>query len=230
MIQPIDQRLSAQLTIAARQIAAALALLDGGATVPFIARYRKEATAAGIGTPLTDEQLTAIRDEYQKLLDLDKRRVSILKTIAEQGKLTPDLRQRIEAADTTADLEDLYLPYKQTRKTRAGIATERGLEPLANALFAQTERDPEQTARRFITEAVPTVADALQGARDIIAERVSTDADARQRLRNGFERDALITATVKKSKAKTPEATKFRDYFAFAEPLRRVPSDRKSVV
>ena len=226
MIQPTDQRLSAWLGIAARPIAAALALLDGGATVPFIARYRKEATAAGTGTPLTDEQLTAIRDEYQKLLDLDKRRESILKTIAEQGKLTDDLRQRIEAADSGADLEDLYLPYKQTRKTRAGIAIERGLEPLANALFAQTERDPQQAARRFISEAVPTVADALQGVRDILAERVSTDADARQRLRNLFERDAIITGTVKKSKAETPEAAKFRDYFAFAEPLRRVPSHR----
>ena len=226
MIQPTDQRLSAWLGIAARPIAAALALLDGGATVPFIARYRKEATAAGTGTPLTDEQLTAIRDEYQKLLDLDKRRESILKTIAEQGKLTDDLRQRIEAADSGADLEDLYLPYKQIRKTRAGIAIERGLEPLANALFAQTERDPQQAARRFISEAVPTVADALQGVRDILAERVSTDADARQRLRNLFERDAIITGTVKKSKAETPEAAKFRDYFAFAEPLRRVPSHR----
>ena len=226
MIQPIDQRLSARLSISARQIAATLTLLDGGATVPFIARYRKEATAVGTGTPLTDEQITAICDGYQKLLDLDKRRESILKTIAEQGKLTDDLRRRIEAADTLPDLEDLYLPYKQTRKTRADIAIGRGLEPLANALFAQTERDPEQAARRFITEAVLTVADAIQGARDIMAERVSTDADARQRLRNLFERDAMITATVKKSKADTPEAAKFRGYFAFAELLRRVPSHR----
>ncbi len=218
--------MSARLRISARQIAATLALLDGGATVPFIARYRKEATAVGSSTPLDDGQITAIRDEYQKFLDLDKRRGAILKSIADQGKLTPDLRQRIEAADTGADLEDLYLPYKQTRKTRADIAIGRGLEPLANALLAQTERDPEQVARRFITGGVPTVADALQGARDILAERVSTDADARQRLRNLFERDAMITATVKKSKAETAEAAKFRDYFAFAEPLRRVPSHR----
>ncbi|MCY7357155.1 MAG: RNA-binding transcriptional accessory protein, partial [Rudanella sp.] len=184
---PYDGRIAGLLNLNARQVANTIELLDSGATVPFIARYRKEAT-----NQLNEVQITAIRDTYQRLQDLDKRREAILKAINEQGKLTPELKKKIDAANSMTELEDLYLPYKQKRKTRATIAIERGLEPLANVIFAQTEANPERAAQRFLTDQVPTVADALQGARDIMAERVNEDADARQRIRNLFEREAII--------------------------------------
>lgn len=219
MTQTYEHRVAGLLSLSSRQVANTIELLDGGATVPFIARYRKEATGQ-----LDEVQITAIRDTYQKLQELDKRREAILKSIDEQGKLTPELRKKIEAAETLTELEDLYLPYKPKRKTRATIATERGLEPLANVIFAQTERDPARAAEGFLNEAVPTVADALQGARDIIAERVSEDADARQRIRNLFDREAIVRSVVKKGKE--AEGIKFKDYYDFAEALRRVPSHR----
>lgn len=214
-----DGRIAGLLSLNARQVANTIELLDSGATVPFIARYRKEATSG-----LDEVQITAIRDTYQRLQDLDKRREAILKAITEQGKLTPELKKKIDAADSMTELEDLYLPYKQKRKTRASIAIERGLEPLANVIFAQTEAHPERAAQRFLTDLVPTVADALQGARDIMAERVNEDADARQRVRNLFEREAIVKSVVKKGK--DVEGVKFKDYYDFAEPLRRVPSHR----
>jgi uncharacterized protein len=220
----LDQRIAARLNLNVKSVAATIELLAGGATVPFIARYRKEATASPSGVPLDEVQIAQIKDTYQKLLDLDKRREAVLKSIDEQGKLTPDLRRKIEAADTLTDLEDLYLPYKQKRKTRATIAIERGLEPLANLIFIQRETAIDQVARRYISDVVPTVADALQGARDILAERISEDADARQRLRNLFEREAIIKSVVKKGKE--ADGVKFKDYYDFAEPLRRVPSHR----
>ena len=221
---PYDGRIAGLLNLNVRQVANTIELLDSGATVPFIARYRKEATATADRNPLDEVQITAIRDTYQRLQDLDKRREAILKAITEQGKLTPELKKKIDAADSMTELEDLYLPYKQKRKTRASIAVERGLEPLANAIFAQTEPNPEQAAKRFLTDQVPTVADALQGARDIMAERVNEDADARQRIRNLFEREAIVKSVVKKGK--DVEGVKFKDYYEFAEPLRRVPSHR----
>lgn len=220
----LNQRIATRLGIPLRSVTATIELLLGGATVPFIARYRKEATALPNGTPLDEVQIGQIKETHQKLQDLDKRRDIVLKTIDEQGKLTLDLRRKIEAADSLTDLEDLYLPYKQKRKTRASIAIERGLEPLATLLFAQRETAIEQIARRYITDAVPTVADALQGARDILAERISEDPDARQRIRNLFEREAIIRSVVKKGKE--TEGHKFKDYYDFAEPLRRVPSHR----
>ena len=215
----LEQRTATRLGLNLRSVTATIELLNGGATVPFIARYRKEAT-----NQLDEVQIGQIKDTYQKLIDLDKRRDAILKTIEEQGKLTPDLRQKLETADSLTDLEDLYLPYKQKRKTRASIAIERGLEPLANLLMAQREPSPDRAAQRYLTDAVPTVDDALQGARDILAERISEDADARQRIRNLFEREAIIRSVVKKNKE--TEGVKFKDYFDFAEPLRRVPSHR----
>ncbi|MVM37987.1 S1 RNA-binding domain-containing protein [Spirosoma sp. HMF3257] len=224
MTQLPEQRVAARLGLNARSVAATIELLNGGATVPFIARYRKEATASANGIPLDEVEIGQIKDTYQKLLELDKRREAILKSIDEQGKLTPELRRKIEATDSLIDLEDLYLPYKQKRKTRAIIAIERGLEPLANVIIAQREPNIERTAQRYLSDAVPTVADALQGARDILAERISEDADARQRIRNLFEREAIIRSTVKKGK--DVEGIKFKDYFDFAEPLRRVPSHR----
>ena len=219
-----EQRTAARLGLNARSVAATIELLNGGATVPFIARYRKEATALPNGTALDEVQIGQIRDTYQKLLDLDKRREAILKSIDEQGKLTPDLRRRIEATDSLTDLEDLYLPFRQKRKTRATMAIERGLEPLANVIFAQRETSLDRVAQRYLSDAVATVDEALQGARDILAERISEDADARQRIRNLFEREAIVQAIVKKGKE--VEGIKFKDYFAFAEPLRRVPSHR----
>lgn len=214
-----EGRIAGLLNLNTRQVANTIELLDGGATVPFIARYRKEATNG-----LDEVQITAIRDTYGRLQELDKRREAILKSISEQGKLTPELQKKIEAADSMTELEDLYLPYKQKRKTRATIAIERGLEPLANVIFAQTEANPERAAGRFLTDQVPTIADALQGARDIIAERINEDADARQRVRNLFEREAIVRSVVKKNKE--AEGVKYKDYYDFAEPLRRVPSHR----
>ncbi|GAB3791659.1 Tex family protein [Spirosoma humi] len=224
MTQSIEQRVAARLNIHLRSVTATIDLLNGGATVPFIARYRKEATASTTGNPLDEIQIGQIKDTYQKLVDLDKRREGILKSIDEQGKLTPDLRQKLEAADSLTDLEDLYLPYRQKRKTRAILAIERGLEPLANVIMAQREVNLERMAQRHLSDAVPTLADALQGARDILAERISEDADARQRIRNLFEREAIIRSVVKKGKE--TEGIKYKDYFDFAEPLRRVPSHR----
>jgi len=215
----IDQRIAGLLQINVRSVAATLALLNDGATVPFIARYRKEVTGQ-----LDELQIGQIKETQQKLLDLDKRRDAILKAIDGQGKLTADLRQKLDAADSLAVLEDLYLPYKQKRKTRAILAIERGLEPLANLLIAQRDATPDRTAQRYLSEAVPTPADALQGARDILAERIAEDADARQRLRNLFEREAIVKATIKKGK--DAEGVKYKDYFDYAEPLRRVPSHR----
>lgn len=214
-----DGRIAGLLSLQTRQVANTIELLDGGATVPFISRYRKEATGQ-----LDEVQITAIRDTYVRLQELDKRREAILKAISEQGKLTPELQKKIDAADSITELEDLYLPYKQKRKTRATIAIERGLEPLANLLFLQTEANPERAAQRFLTNQVPTIADALQGARDIIAERVNEDADARQRIRNLFEREAIIKSVVKKGKE--ADGIKYKDYYDFAEALRRVPSHR----
>ncbi|GAB3544969.1 Tex family protein [Spirosoma fluminis] len=223
-LRRLPERTASQLGLPVRSVTAAIDLLNGGATVPFIARYRKEATAATDRGPLDEVEIQAIKDTYQKLQDLDKRREAILKSIDEQGKLTPDLRRKLETTDSLTDLEDLYLPYKQKRKTRASVAIERGLEPLANVIVMQRESDLERIAQRYVTEAVPTLADALQGARDIVAERISEDADARQRIRNLFEQEAIIRSIVKKGKE--AEGVKYKDYFDFAEPLRRVPSHR----
>ena len=226
MPHPYEFIIASRLNIPANSVASTLELLAGGATVPFMARYRKEMTGG-----LDEVQIANIRDLAQKLADLDKRREAILGTITEQGKLTPELRKKLEAANSITELEDLYLPYKQKRKTRAMIAIERGLQPLADRIFSLRDPNPEQTASRFLTnnpaqagQATLTVAEALQMARDIIAERISDDADARQRLRTLFEREAVIRSTVKKGK--DVEGAKYRDYFDFSEPLRRVPSHR----
>ncbi len=215
----IDQRIARLLQFNVRSVAATLQLLNDGATVPFIARYRKEVTGQ-----LDEIQIGQIKEAQQKLGDLDKRRDAILKAIDGQGKLTGDLCRKIEGADSLTDLEDLYLPYKQKRKTRAMLAIERGLEPLANLLITQRESNPDRAAQRFLTDAVLTTSDALQGARDILAERMAEDLDARQRIRSLFDREAIVRAVVKKGKE--AEGIKFKDYFEYAEPLRRVPSHR----
>ncbi|RAJ99881.1 uncharacterized protein LX87_01578 [Larkinella arboricola] len=215
----VPARIAALLNLTTRQVANTVQLLDEGATVPFIARYRKEATSQ-----LDEVQIGAIKDTYQKLVELDKRREAILKSIGDQGKLTAELRQKIEAADSVTELEDLYLPYKPKRKTRASIAIEKGLEPLAKLIFSQRENTIERKAATYLNDQVGSVEEALQGARDIMAEWISENADARQRIRNLFEREAIIRSVVKKDKATV--GIKYKDYFDFAEPLRRVPSHR----
>ena len=184
--------------IPARKIESVITLLEGGATIPFIARYRKEATGE-----LDEVQIGDIQDAWKKMQELDKRRETILQSIEEQGKLTPELKKAIEEAATMTELEDLYLPYRPKRKTRASIAIEKGLEPLAKRIFQQRDREVETLAAQYITDQVPTVEEALQGARDIIAEWVSEDLKARDKIRRHFTRDAqigsrLIEGTAKK--------------------------------
>ncbi|MDR2140075.1 MAG: RNA-binding transcriptional accessory protein [Tannerella sp.] len=202
-----------------RQVRNTLELLLGGATVPFISRYRKEATGS-----LDEVQIGFVKERYGKLLELDRRRDTILRSIGEQDKLTSALKREIEAAGTLTELEDLYLPYRPKRKTRASAARERGLEPLAARLMKQQDNDPASIARQYLSDAVPTVEDALRGARDIIAEQVSEDLQARAGIRCLFAREATVqSVSVKKREA---EGGKYSDYFAFSEPLRRCPSHR----
>ena len=222
-MNPTDfsQALAQQLGIRAHQVAATIDLLDSGATVPFVARYRKERTGS-----LDEVQIAAIRDGLQRLREREQRRNFILQTIEEQGKLTPDLRQQIESADTMTELEDLYLPFKPKRRTRATIARERGLEPLATALSEQDNIAVEPLAKQFVDteKGVETVEDALAGARDILAEWVNEDQTARANIRQLFTKKAFLIS--KLIKGKEAEAHKFRDYFDWSEPLNRVPSHR----
>ncbi|MGB0930035.1 MAG: Tex family protein, partial [Chitinophagales bacterium] len=214
-------KLSKELRLSENQVKAVLMLFDGGATVPFIARYRKEMTNS-----LNEVQITAIRDGMNKMQDLEKRRASILKSIEEQGKLTPQLEKQILQAENMTRLEDLYLPFKSKRRTRATMAKEKGLEPLAKMLMSQQNIDVDKAAEKFV-DAKKDVNDdeeALAGARDIIAEWVNEDPKARSRMRRLFERKATIQAKLVKGKEK--EAEKFRDYFDWDEPLKRVPSHR----
>lgn len=212
-------RISPLLNIPQHRVQAVLDLLESGATIPFIARYRKEATGS-----LNEVQVADIQDYWKKFAELDKRREAILASIEEQGKLTPELRRAIQAAATMTELEDLYLPYRPKRKTRATVAIERGLEPLAKRLFAQKDREVETLAEQYLNDQVPTIEDALQGARDIIAEWVSEDKNARDRVRRHFDKGAVIASRL--VKGKEAEAQKYRDYFEWSEPLRNCPSHR----
>jgi protein Tex len=196
-----------------------IGLFEGGATLPFIARYRKEVTGG-----LDEVQIGTIRDVWQKQLDISKRKEAILRSISEQGKLTGDLEKKINETFSMVELEDLYLPYKQKRKTRASQAIEKGLEPLAKDIFAGKLSDPELRARDFLNDQVSSVEDALQGARDIIAEWISENQDARSKIRFLFQRGAVISSRVKKKKE--AEAVKYGDYFDFSEALAKIPSHR----
>ena len=207
------------LGIRTQQVENTAQLLDEGATIPFISRYRKEVTGS-----LDEVQVGDIKTQYQKLQELEKRREAILKSIEDQGKLTDDLRKRIVATYNLTDLEDMYLPYKQKRKTRASMAREKGLEPLAVELFMQKVRDVETLAAKFLNEQVETIEDALAGARDIIAEMVNEDERARVTVRNIYNREAHIRSKLVKSKE--AEAAKYKDYFDFSEPLSKSPSHR----
>ena len=218
--------ISSKLNIAVKQVAATVALLNENATIPFIARYRKEKTGS-----LDEVQIAAIAEEYHRCLELDDRKATILKTIEEQGKLTDDLRTRIEQCWDATELEDIYLPYKPHRKTRADVAREQGYEPLAEAIFAQ-KREGDEAMRRLGErlkangEEAKKAEEALQGARDIIAEWISLNEQARNGMRREFSYSAMITTKVVKGKAEEPEAQKYKDYFAINEPLRRISSHR----
>ena len=217
------QLIAQQLGIKESQVAGTLMLLDEGCTIPFIARYRKERTGA-----LDEVQITAISDRYEKLQEIQKRKDTVIKTITELGKLTPDLEQRISACWDATELEDIYLPYKPKRRTRAQVAREQGLEPLAKLIMLQRERDPERAAERQLStlNSKLSTGEALKGAQDIIAETISEDERSRQQLRNLFSRQAFIISKVVKAKADSDEAAKYSDYFDWEEPLKRCSSHR----
>ena len=198
-----------------------LKLLQGGATIPFISRYRKEATGG-----LDEVQIGDIHTRYEKLCELAKRKETVLSTIEEQGKLTDTLRERISNCWDATELEDIYLPFKPKRKTRAEAARQKGLEPLAMLLLMQRENNLSARVRQFVKGDVKDEEDALKGARDIIAEQVNEDERARNLIRNQFSRQAMITSKVVKGKEKEEAALKYRDYFDFSEPLKKCTSHR----
>jgi uncharacterized protein len=205
--------------VAQKQVAAVVTLLNDNATIPFIARYRKEQTGS-----LDEVQIAAIADEYHRYLEIEDRKATILNTIAEQGKLTDELKARIEKCWDATELEDIYLPYKPHRKTRADVAREQGYEPLAKAIFAQ--KLPITQIIQNSKFKIQNSEEALQGARDIIAEWISQDEQARNAIRREFTYSAVLTTKVVKGKESEEEAQKYRDYFAVKEPLRRITSHR----
>ena len=222
MQQNIIAKLIAQsLQLGIEAVVNTLTLIDEGCTIPFISRYRKERTGG-----LDEVQIAAISDHYERLKDIEKRKETVLKTIGEQDKLTPELERRINNCWDATELEDIYLPFKPRRRTRAQVAREQGLEPLAKILLLQRERDPETAARRFIVGDVSDIATAIKGAQDIIAEQISEDERSRQQVRGAYRRTAIITSKVVKSKADSDDAAKFRDYFDWHESLKRCSSHR----
>ena len=216
-IQLIAQRLN----LREKQVEQTIALLDEGATIPFISRYRKEATGG-----LDEVAVAAVAEQHRQLDELEHRKAFVLETIEAQGALTDELRARITACWDATEIEDIYLPFKPKRRTRAQMAREKGLEPLAQRLLLRPNSDPVQEAEGFLTDEVGTVDEALQGARDIIAEQISEDEYSRQTLRRIYSREAVITSKAVKGKSETPEAAKYRDYFEWSEPLKRCTSHR----
>lgn len=213
--------ISKELSITQKQVSTTIALLDEGATIPFISRYRKEMTGS-----LDEVQITAIRDRVQQLRDLDKRKEAVLKSIQDQGKLTPKLEAMVRGAETMSSLEDIYLPYKPKRRTRALIAREKGLQPLADYLLEQNAGDIEAFAEQYLNEelAVNSIEEALAGARDIIAETIAEDAEVRSEVRTLFlEKGNFVSRVVP---GKEEQALKYKDYFEWTEPLDKAPSHR----
>lgn len=204
-----------------KKVDATIALLEEGCTIPFISRYRKEKTGN-----LDEVAITSINELVISMRELDKRKETIIKTISEQNKLTPELEQKILSCCISTELEDIYLPYKPKRRTRAQIAREQGLEPLANLLLLQREQKPKEAAKRFLKGDITTIEQAMNGAKDIIAETISENQDARNVVREVFKREAIISSKVIKKMEATEEAQKFSDYFDFSEPLRRCNSHR----
>ena len=220
-MEEFSQMIAAELKLPAHRIANTLKLLQGGATIPFISRYRKEATGG-----LNEVQIGDIQTRYEKLCELSKRKETVLFTIEEQGKLTPELKSRISACWNATELEDIYLPFKPKRKTRAEAARAKGLEPLALLLMMQKENNLAAKVRNFVKGEVKDEEDALKGARDILAEQISEDERSRNLMRNQFQRQALIQSKVVKGKEAEEASAKYRDYFDFCEPLKKCSSHR----
>lgn len=220
-MEEFSQMIAAELKLPAHRIANTLKLLQGGATIPFISRYRKEATGG-----LDEVQIGDIQTRYEKLCELSKRKETVLSTIEEQGKLTPELKSRISACWNATELEDIYLPFKPKRKTRAEAARAKGLEPLALLLMMQKENNLAAKVRNFVKGEVKDEEDALKGARDILAEQISEDERSRNLMRNQFKRQALIQSKVVKGKEAEEASAKYRDYFDFCEPLKKCSSHR----
>lgn len=213
--------ISAELSLPESKVGNTLQLLAEGCTIPFISRYRKERTGG-----MDEVQIAAISDMNDKLSEIAKRKETIIKTITEQGKMTDVLHERIEKCWNATELEDIYLPYKPKRRTKAQIAREQGLEPLSTIILMQREQNPIQAAKRFVKGDVATVEAAIKGAQDIIAETVNEDERSRNQVRGMFRREAMITSKVVKAKADSEEAAKYSDYFDFSEPLKRCSSHR----
>lgn len=220
-MEQFSQMIATALKLPVHRVENTLKLLQGGATIPFISRYRKEATG-----DLDEVQIGDIHTRYEKLCELAKRKETVLSTIEEQGKLTDTLRERISNCWDATELEDIYLPFKPKRKTRAEAARQKGLEPLAMLLLMQRENNLSARVRQFVKGDVKDEEDALKGARDIIAEQVNEDERARNLIRNQFNRQAMITSKVVKGKEKEEAALKYRDYFDFSEPLKKCTSHR----
>ena len=219
-IKIFTQLIASELHLSEHAVENTLKLLDEGCTIPFISRYRKERTGG-----LDEVQITAISDRKERLEEIAKRKDTIVKTITEQQKMTPELQKRIDDSWEMTTLEDIYLPYKPKRRTRAQVAREQGLEPLATMLMMQREANPQKAAQRFVRDGL-AVADCLKGAQDIIAEQVSEDERSRNQVRAAFRREAFIESKVVKAKKDTDEAQKYSDYFDWEEPLKRCSSHR----
>ncbi len=215
------QKIANEMDLRPKQVEAVLDLLSQGATIPFIARYRKEATNS-----LDEVAIAGIRDRSMQLEELDRRRDVILKSLRDQEKLTDDLATKIHGAETLAVLEDIYLPFKPKRRTRASIARERDLEPLANVLFQQEDLDPFVIAAPFVNleKEIENIEDALAGARDIIAEWITENQEARALMRSLFLKNGVVVSKVDASKEE--EGAKYKDYFDWEEPLKKAPSHR----
>ena len=213
--------ISKELNLSKKAVENTISLLDEGCTIPFISRYRKEKTGA-----LDEVKIGEIAQQYDRLKELVKRKDTIVKTISDLGKLTDELEKRIKNCWNATELEDIYLPYKPKRRTRAQVAREQGLEPLATILFLQREQNPEKVAEKYVRNDVKDAKAAIAGALDIIAETISENEETRNRLRNSFKRDAIISSKVVKTKKDTDEAAKYSDYFDWSEPLKRCASHR----
>ncbi|MBI5373572.1 MAG: RNA-binding transcriptional accessory protein [Sphingobacteriales bacterium] len=216
-----SQQIAATLNLTLKQISSIYELHSEGSTIPFIARYRKEATGN-----LDEVAIANVIDQVKYFNELEKRKETVLKTIEEAGKLSPELKKRIEDCVNATELEDIYLPYKPKRKTKATVAVEKGLEPLAKLLFEQGPENPEEEATKYINEQVKDTAEALQGARDIMAEWIAENEQARNIVRKLFTEEAMVSSRVLTTKKEEADAQKYRDYFEFKEPLSQSPSHR----
>jgi protein Tex len=221
MDQKYIQKISEKLGLTLKQVINVDSLHSEGATIPFMARYRKEAT-----NNLDEVAIGNIVEELKYFTELDKRKETVIKTIEDTGKMTPELKTRIEECFSSTELEDIYLPYKPKRKTRATQAIEKGLEPLAKLVFEQNDLNIDEEAAKYLNEQVKENKDALQGARDIIAEWISENEQARNKVRQLFTETASLSSKILPSKKEDPEAQKYRDYFEFNEPLSQCPSHR----